>query len=96
MVAVVAFIFCLAFLFSKACGNKVDPVYEALRFGTSLAQRAKRTSGSESPHRKSVRTASVLRDGSALINYNSINLPLSLSSRRTAHKHKRLRSQLFL
>uniref|UniRef100_A0A8C5N828 SH3 and cysteine rich domain n=1 Tax=Gouania willdenowi TaxID=441366 RepID=A0A8C5N828_GOUWI len=38
-----------------ACGNKVDPVYEALRFGTSLAQKAKRPSGSESPHRHSVR-----------------------------------------
>uniref|UniRef100_A0A665UY53 SH3 and cysteine rich domain n=1 Tax=Echeneis naucrates TaxID=173247 RepID=A0A665UY53_ECHNA len=36
-----------------ACGNKVDPVYEALRFGTSLAQKAKRASGSESPHRNS-------------------------------------------
>uniref|UniRef100_A0A3B4GWR9 SH3 and cysteine rich domain n=1 Tax=Pundamilia nyererei TaxID=303518 RepID=A0A3B4GWR9_9CICH len=35
------------------CGNKVDPVYEALRFGTSLAQRTKRASGSESPHRNS-------------------------------------------
>ncbi|XP_034094685.1 SH3 and cysteine-rich domain-containing protein-like [Gymnodraco acuticeps] len=40
-------------LFSKACGNKVDPVYEALRFGTSLAQKAKRPSGSESPQRNS-------------------------------------------
>lgn len=39
----------------QACGNKVDPVYEALRFGTSLAQKAKRASGSESPHRNSVR-----------------------------------------
>uniref|UniRef100_A0A3B3VNJ9 SH3 and cysteine rich domain n=1 Tax=Poecilia latipinna TaxID=48699 RepID=A0A3B3VNJ9_9TELE len=38
---------------SKACGNKVDPVYEALRFGTSLAQKAKRASGSDSPHRNS-------------------------------------------
>uniref|UniRef100_A0AAY3ZXL8 SH3 domain-containing protein n=1 Tax=Denticeps clupeoides TaxID=299321 RepID=A0AAY3ZXL8_9TELE len=36
-----------------ACGSKVDPVYEALRFGTSLAQKTKRASGSESPHRKS-------------------------------------------
>uniref|UniRef100_A0A3Q3WVL7 Uncharacterized protein n=1 Tax=Mola mola TaxID=94237 RepID=A0A3Q3WVL7_MOLML len=35
------------------CGNKVDPVYEALRFGTSLAQKAKRASGSESPQRNS-------------------------------------------
>lgn len=40
-----------------ACGNKVDPVYEALRFGTSLAQRTKKGSsgsGCESPHRTSV------------------------------------------
>ncbi|KAJ8398160.1 hypothetical protein AAFF_G00430040 [Aldrovandia affinis] len=39
-----------------ACGSKVDPVYEALRFGTSLAQKTKRAStgsGSESPHRNS-------------------------------------------
>ncbi|XP_042598228.1 SH3 and cysteine-rich domain-containing protein-like [Cyprinus carpio] len=36
-----------------ACGSKVDPVYEALRFGTSLAQKTKRTSGSESPQRNS-------------------------------------------
>uniref|UniRef100_A0A3P8UNG9 SH3 and cysteine rich domain n=1 Tax=Cynoglossus semilaevis TaxID=244447 RepID=A0A3P8UNG9_CYNSE len=37
-----------------SCGNKVDPVYEALRFGTSLAQKAKRASGSDSPHRNSL------------------------------------------
>jgi hypothetical protein len=40
-----------------ACGNKVDPVYEALRFGTSLAQRTKKGgsgSGSDSPPRTSV------------------------------------------
>uniref|UniRef100_A0A671MFE6 SH3 and cysteine-rich domain-containing protein-like n=1 Tax=Sinocyclocheilus anshuiensis TaxID=1608454 RepID=A0A671MFE6_9TELE len=44
-----------------ACGSKVDPVYETLRFGTSLAQKTKRTSGSESPQRNSVRnTCSVL------------------------------------
>uniref|UniRef100_A0A8C9DQG9 SH3 and cysteine rich domain n=1 Tax=Prolemur simus TaxID=1328070 RepID=A0A8C9DQG9_PROSS len=39
-----------------ACGNKVDPVYETLRFGTSLAQRTKKGSsgsGSDSPHRTS-------------------------------------------
>ncbi|XP_055720328.1 SH3 and cysteine-rich domain-containing protein-like [Salvelinus fontinalis] len=36
-----------------ACGSKVDPVYEALRFGTSLAQKNKRASGFESPHRNS-------------------------------------------
>lgn len=48
--------------FSKACGNKVDPVYEALRFGTSLAQKAKRASGSDSPHRNSVR-----KKGSCLV-----------------------------
>lgn len=47
--------------FPKACGNKVDPVYEALRFGTSLAQKAKRASGSESPHRNSVRSKLFIR-----------------------------------
>lgn len=47
--------------FLKACGNKVDPVYEALRFGTSLAQKAKRASGSESPHRNSVRARHMTR-----------------------------------
>lgn len=43
--------------FFAACGNKVDPVYEALRFGTSLAQRTKKGSsgsGSDSPPRTSV------------------------------------------
>lgn len=47
------------FFSPEACGNKVDPVYEALRFGTSLAQKAKRASGSESPQRNSVRSVSV-------------------------------------
>uniref|UniRef100_A0A3Q1GE31 SH3 and cysteine rich domain n=1 Tax=Acanthochromis polyacanthus TaxID=80966 RepID=A0A3Q1GE31_9TELE len=47
---------CIKEVMPIACGNKVDPVYEALRFGTSLAQKAKRASGSESPHRNSVRT----------------------------------------
>lgn len=40
-----------------ACGNKVDPVYETLRFGTSLAQKTKKGSsgsGSDSPNRNSV------------------------------------------
>uniref|UniRef100_A0A8C5GWY7 SH3 and cysteine rich domain n=1 Tax=Gouania willdenowi TaxID=441366 RepID=A0A8C5GWY7_GOUWI len=46
---------CIKEVMPIACGNKVDPVYEALRFGTSLAQKAKRPSGSESPHRHSVR-----------------------------------------
>lgn len=45
----------MSYFSTEACGNKVDPVYEALRFGTSLAQKAKRASGSESPHRNSVR-----------------------------------------
>uniref|UniRef100_A0A8C6YMQ0 SH3 and cysteine rich domain n=1 Tax=Nothoprocta perdicaria TaxID=30464 RepID=A0A8C6YMQ0_NOTPE len=39
-----------------ACGNKVDPVYETLRFGTSLAQKTKKSSsgsGSDSPNRNS-------------------------------------------
>uniref|UniRef100_A0A8D0GR26 SH3 and cysteine rich domain n=1 Tax=Sphenodon punctatus TaxID=8508 RepID=A0A8D0GR26_SPHPU len=40
-----------------ACGNKVDPVYETLRFGTSLAQKTKKSSsgsGSDSPNKNSV------------------------------------------
>ncbi|XP_077586623.1 SH3 and cysteine-rich domain-containing protein isoform X3 [Stigmatopora nigra] len=44
---------CIKEVMPIACGNKVDPVYEALRFGTSLAQKAKRASSSESPHRNS-------------------------------------------
>nr|XP_020043182.1 SH3 and cysteine-rich domain-containing protein isoform X3 [Castor canadensis] len=59
-----------------ACGNKVDPVYETLRFGTSLAQRTKKGSsgsGSDSPHRTSTsdlvevpEEADTLGDGSDL------------------------------
>ncbi|CAL1575185.1 unnamed protein product [Knipowitschia caucasica] len=45
---------CIKEVMPIACGNKVDPVYEALRFGTSLAQKAKRASGSESPHHNSL------------------------------------------
>ncbi|XP_061699918.1 SH3 and cysteine-rich domain-containing protein isoform X2 [Syngnathoides biaculeatus] len=45
---------CIKEVMPIACGNKVDPVYEALRFGTSLAQKAKRPSGSESPQRNSI------------------------------------------
>uniref|UniRef100_A0A3Q2DEB1 SH3 and cysteine rich domain n=1 Tax=Cyprinodon variegatus TaxID=28743 RepID=A0A3Q2DEB1_CYPVA len=44
---------CIKEVMPIACGNKVDPVYEALRFGTSLAQKAKRASDSDSPHRHS-------------------------------------------
>ncbi|XP_013011963.1 SH3 and cysteine-rich domain-containing protein isoform X2 [Cavia porcellus] len=47
---------CIKEVMPIACGNKVDPVYEALRFGTSLAQRTKKGSsgsGCESPHRTS-------------------------------------------
>ncbi|CAL8273154.1 unnamed protein product [Merluccius merluccius] len=44
---------CIKEVMPIACGNKVDPVYEALRMGTSLAQKAKRASGSDSPHRNS-------------------------------------------
>ncbi|XP_067099832.1 SH3 and cysteine-rich domain-containing protein [Osmerus mordax] len=44
---------CIKEVMPIACGSKVDPVYEALRFGTSLAQKNKRPSGSESPHRNS-------------------------------------------
>ncbi|KAJ0008988.1 hypothetical protein NQD34_016403 [Periophthalmus magnuspinnatus] len=45
---------CIKEVMPIACGNKVDPVYEALRFGTSLAQKAKRASGSETPHHNSL------------------------------------------
>lgn len=44
---------CIREVMPIACGSKVDPVYETLRFGTSLAQKNKRTSGSESPQRNS-------------------------------------------
>uniref|UniRef100_A0A673L3K4 SH3 and cysteine rich domain n=1 Tax=Sinocyclocheilus rhinocerous TaxID=307959 RepID=A0A673L3K4_9TELE len=36
---------CIREVMPIACGSKVDPVYETLRFGTSLAQKTKRTSG---------------------------------------------------
>ncbi|KAJ3612909.1 hypothetical protein NHX12_019166, partial [Muraenolepis orangiensis] len=45
---------CIKEVMPIACGNKVDPVYEALRMGTSLAQKAKRASCSDSPHSHSV------------------------------------------
>uniref|UniRef100_A0AAY3ZZM0 SH3 and cysteine rich domain n=1 Tax=Denticeps clupeoides TaxID=299321 RepID=A0AAY3ZZM0_9TELE len=54
---------CIKEVMPIACGSKVDPVYEALRFGTSLAQKTKRASGSESPHRKSVRMFTPLENG---------------------------------
>ncbi|KAM5157248.1 SH3 and cysteine-rich domain-containing protein [Mantella aurantiaca] len=47
---------CIKEVMPIACGNKVDPVYEALRFGTSLAQKNKKSSsgsGSDSPNRSS-------------------------------------------
>ncbi|MEE6465606.1 hypothetical protein FKM82_006619, partial [Ascaphus truei] len=47
---------CIKEVMPIACGNKVDPVYEALRFGTSLAQKNKKSSsgsGSDSPNRNS-------------------------------------------
>ncbi|XP_075068731.1 SH3 and cysteine-rich domain-containing protein [Mixophyes fleayi] len=47
---------CIKEVMPIACGNKVDPVYETLRFGTSLAQKNKKSSsgsGSESPNRSS-------------------------------------------
>ncbi|KAG2464824.1 STAC protein, partial [Polypterus senegalus] len=50
---------CIKEVMPIACGSKVDPVYEALRFGTSLAQKTKRSStgsGSESPQRNSARS----------------------------------------
>ncbi|XP_077095719.1 SH3 and cysteine-rich domain-containing protein isoform X2 [Siphateles boraxobius] len=42
---------CIREVMPIACCSRVDPVYETLRFGTSLAQKNKRTSGSESPQR---------------------------------------------
>uniref|UniRef100_A0A8C3LIR9 SH3 and cysteine rich domain n=1 Tax=Chrysolophus pictus TaxID=9089 RepID=A0A8C3LIR9_CHRPC len=48
---------CIKEVMPIACGNKVDPVYETLRFGTSLAQKTKKGSsgsGSDSPNRNSV------------------------------------------
>uniref|UniRef100_A0A4X2LPF3 SH3 and cysteine-rich domain-containing protein 2 n=1 Tax=Vombatus ursinus TaxID=29139 RepID=A0A4X2LPF3_VOMUR len=51
---------CIREVMPIACGNKVDPVYEALRFGTSLAQKTKRGSSgsaSSSPNRNSGRVA---------------------------------------
>ncbi|XP_059966087.1 SH3 and cysteine-rich domain-containing protein isoform X2 [Mesoplodon densirostris] len=48
---------CIKEVMPIACGNKVDPVYETLRFGTSLAQRTKKGSsgsGSSSPHGTSI------------------------------------------
>ncbi|NWW13749.1 STAC protein, partial [Oreocharis arfaki] len=47
---------CIKEVMPIACGNKVDPVYETLRFGTSLAQKTKKGSsgsGSDSPNRNS-------------------------------------------
>ncbi|CAL8300788.1 unnamed protein product [Boreogadus saida] len=44
---------CIKEVMPIACGNKVDPVYEALRMATSLAQKAKRPSGSDSSLRSS-------------------------------------------
>uniref|UniRef100_A0A670JZH0 SH3 and cysteine rich domain n=1 Tax=Podarcis muralis TaxID=64176 RepID=A0A670JZH0_PODMU len=48
---------CIKEVMPIACGNKVDPVYETLRFGTSLAQKMKKGSSgssSDSPKRNSV------------------------------------------
>ncbi|XP_060542065.1 SH3 and cysteine-rich domain-containing protein isoform X1 [Pantherophis guttatus] len=47
---------CIKEVMPIACGNKVDPVYETLRFGTSLAQKTKKSSigsSSDSPKRNS-------------------------------------------
>ncbi|XP_060679970.1 SH3 and cysteine-rich domain-containing protein [Hemiscyllium ocellatum] len=47
---------CIKEVMPIACGSKIDPVYEALRFGTSLAQRTKKSgsgSASDSPQRNS-------------------------------------------
>nr|XP_033786348.1 SH3 and cysteine-rich domain-containing protein isoform X2 [Geotrypetes seraphini] len=47
---------CIKEVMPIACGNKVDPIYETLRFGTSLAQKNKKGSsgsGSDSPNKNS-------------------------------------------
>ncbi|XP_029445564.1 SH3 and cysteine-rich domain-containing protein-like [Rhinatrema bivittatum] len=47
---------CIKEVMPIACGNKVDPIYETLRFGTSLAQKNKKGSsgsGSDSPNKSS-------------------------------------------
>ncbi|KAM9387719.1 SH3 and cysteine-rich domain-containing protein [Phaethornis superciliosus] len=60
---------CIKEVMPIACGNKVDPVYETLRFGTSLAQKTKKGSsgsGSDSPNRNSTADlAEVPEEGSA-------------------------------
>ncbi|KAF4791523.1 SH3 and cysteine-rich domain-containing protein [Turdus rufiventris] len=58
---------CIKEVMPIACGNKVDPVYETLRFGTSLAQKTKKGSsgsGSDSPNRNSTADlVEVLQEG---------------------------------
>ncbi|XP_026882896.2 LOW QUALITY PROTEIN: SH3 and cysteine-rich domain-containing protein [Electrophorus electricus] len=56
---------CIKEVMPIACGSKVDPVYETLRFGTSLAQKTKRTSGSESPRNSTSDLAQVPEEAAA-------------------------------
>ncbi|XP_009094182.2 SH3 and cysteine-rich domain-containing protein [Serinus canaria] len=60
---------CIKEVMPIACGNKVDPVYETLRFGTSLAQKTKKGSsgsGSDSPNRNSTADlVEVLEEGNS-------------------------------
>ncbi|XP_062972271.1 SH3 and cysteine-rich domain-containing protein isoform X2 [Elgaria multicarinata webbii] len=61
---------CIKEVMPIACGNKVDPVYETLRFGTSLAQKNKKGStgsSSGSPKRNSTSDlAEVPEEGDSL------------------------------
>uniref|UniRef100_A0A8D0GQ63 SH3 and cysteine-rich domain-containing protein n=1 Tax=Sphenodon punctatus TaxID=8508 RepID=A0A8D0GQ63_SPHPU len=61
---------CIKEVMPIACGNKVDPVYETLRFGTSLAQKTKKSSsgsGSDSPNKNSTSDlAEVPEEGDSL------------------------------
>lgn len=72
-------------------------MYEALRFGTSLAQKAKRASGSESPHGNSVRNDYGDENSVVVLLYKTLLQPIShryknlisttLSAQRLPHHH---------
>ncbi|XP_051879467.1 SH3 and cysteine-rich domain-containing protein [Pristis pectinata] len=58
---------CIKEVMPIACSSKIDPVYETLRFGTSLAQRSKKSSsGSDSPpHTSASDLAEVPEEGAS-------------------------------
>ncbi|XP_060103585.1 SH3 and cysteine-rich domain-containing protein [Heteronotia binoei] len=68
---------CIKEVMPIACGNKVDPVYETLRFGTSLAQKTKKGSSgssSDSPKRNSTSDlAEVPEEGDSLGSMCDVN-----------------------